>query len=228
MNKAPPKESIAEKTRSYIDAHPSIKDCISKDLINYSSLARQIISDMGLKNEEAVMIACRRYAVKLGKQDHESQILRILGMSRLEMKTKICIVTSKNDWNVIHRLEVLFKKLLNEKSTMQVIQSTHATTIIADEKLREDVVNSVGHGNVLKVREGLVEIVVKSPEGIVDTSGVFAHLSSNLADAGINVLEAVSCFTDTIFIVDEEDMIQAYSVLSKLIESAEEAISQRG
>jgi len=227
MNKAPQKESIAERTRSYIDAHPSIKDCISKDLINYSSLARQIIKEMGLKNEEAVMIACRRYAVKLGRQDHESQILRVLGKSRLEMKTKICIVTAKNDWSVLNRLEVMFKKLLNEKSTMQVIQSTHAITIIADEKLKDEVIGSVGLGNVLKTREDLVEIAVKSPEDIVDTSGVFAYLSNNLADGGINVVEAVSCFTDTIFIIDEENMIQAYSVLSKLIENAENNLSQR-
>ncbi len=39
MKEPAPKESIAEKTRAYIDAHPSIKDCVSKDLINYSSLA---------------------------------------------------------------------------------------------------------------------------------------------------------------------------------------------
>ena len=43
MKEQAPKESIAEKTRAYIDAHPSIKDCISKDLINYSSLARLIM-----------------------------------------------------------------------------------------------------------------------------------------------------------------------------------------
>ena len=38
MKEQVPKESIAEKTRAYIDAHPSIKDCISKDLINYHRL----------------------------------------------------------------------------------------------------------------------------------------------------------------------------------------------
>jgi hypothetical protein len=221
MKKAPQKESIAERTRAYIDAHPSIKDCIAKDLINYSSLARAIMGEIGLKNEEAVMIACRRYAAKLGKQDHESTILSILIKSRLEMKTKICIVTAKNDWTVLHRLEEMFKKLLNEKSTMQVIQSAHAITIIADEKLEDEVIGAVGQSNILKVREDLVEIAVKSPESIVETSGVFAYLAANLADSGINIVETVSCYTDTIFIVDEEDMIEAYSVLSKCIEGAE-------
>lgn len=227
MSKTPQKESIAERTRGYIDAHPSIKDCISKELMNYSSLARQIGKDLGISNEEAIMIACRRYASKLGKHDHESKILDILKKSRLEMKTKICIITAKNDWTVLHRLEVVFKKLLNEKSTMQVIQSTHAITIIADEKLRGEIIKAVGNDNVLRVKEDLVEIAVKSPEDIVKTSGVFAYLSSSLAEGGLNLVETVSCHTDTIFIVSEEDMIEAYSILSDCIESAEEMSSKK-
>lgn len=221
MKKEMPRESIAERTRVYIDAHPSIKDCISKDLINYSSLARLIMRDLSIANEEAVMIACRRYAVKLGRQDHEKEILRVLRNSRLELKTKIAIITAKNDWTVLHRLESVLKKLFNDKSIMQVIQGTHAITIIADEKLKNEVVSAVGQENVVKIRMGLVEISVRSPERIAETSGVFAFLANNLADGGINVLESVSVFTDTIFIVSEDDMMQAYAILSKCIESAE-------
>lgn len=222
MKKESPKESIAERTRTYIDSHPSIKDCISKDLINFSSLARLIMKDMGVKNEEAVMIACRRYAMRLGKHDHEKEILKVLGNSRLEVKTKICIVTAKNDWTVLHRLESIFRKLINEKAIMQAIQSAQAITIIADEKLKGEVVDAVGKENVLKVRQDLVEISVKSPEVIVETSGVYATLVSSLAEGGLNIVETASCYTDTIFIVNEADMIVAYSILSKCIESAEE------
>jgi hypothetical protein len=222
MKEESPKESIAERTRTYIDSHPSIKDCISKDLINFSSLARLIMKDMGVKNEEAVMIACRRYAMRLGKHDHEKEILKVLGNSRLEVKTKICIVTAKNDWTVLHRLESIFRKLINEKAIMQAIQSAQAITIIADEKLKGEVVDAVGKENVLKVRQNLVEISVKSPEVIVETSGVYATLVSSLAEGGLNIVETASCYTDTIFIVNEADMMVAYSILSKCIESAEE------
>ena len=225
MKEQAQKESVAERTRAYIDAHPSIKDCISKDLINYSSLARQIMKDRGIKNEEAVMIACRRYAVKLAKRDHERDILRILAGSRLEVKTKICIVTAKNDWTVLQRLGTVFQKLINEKAIMQVIQGAQAITVIADEKLKSEVVNAVGRENILKVRQDLVEITVKSPERIVETSGVFAFLASNLAENNVNVVETVSCYTDTIFIVNEADMIYGYSLLTKIIESAEEVES---
>ena len=219
------KESLAERTRAYIDAHPSVKDCIAKGLINYSSLARMIMKELSVDNEEAVMIACRRYAGRLNTtSDHELSILKILKDSRLEMRTKTCIVTAKNDWTVLHKMDNLFKDLWNENSIMQCVQSASAVTIIADSMLRERIVDTVGRFNIIKIRENLVEIAVKSPEKIVDTSGVIAYLITNLSDAGINIEETVSCHTDTIFIVGEKDMINAYSVLTKCIQSAETII----
>ena len=177
MSKSVIKESLAEKTRMYIDAHPSIKDCVAKGLINYSSLARMIMKDIGVDNEEAVMIACRRYASKLSvTTDHELSILKILKDSRLEMRTKTCIVTAKNDWSVLHKMNNLFKDLWNENSIMQCVQSASAVTIIADTLLKERIIDTVGRFNLIKVRENLVEIAVKSPEKIVDTSGVIAYL----------------------------------------------------
>jgi hypothetical protein len=219
------KESLAERTRAYIDAHPSIKDCVAKGLITYSSLARMIMKDLDVDNEEAVMIACRRYAGRLNTtSDHELSILKILKDSRLEMRTKTCIVTAKNDWTVLHKMDNLFKDLWNENSIMQCVQSASAVTIIADSMLRDRIVDTVGRFNIIKIRENLVEIAVKSPERIVDTSGVIAYLITNLSDAGINIEETVSCHTDTIFIVGERDMINAYSVLTKCIQSAETVI----
>ena len=227
MSKGPTKESLAEKTRIYIDAHPSVKDCVSKGLINYSSLARMIMKDLDLDNEEAVMIACRRYAGKLGvTTDHEMSILKILKDSRLEMRTKTCIVTAKNDWTVLHKMDNLFKDLWNEDSIMQIVQSASAVTIIADKMLKERILDTVSRFNIIKIRENLVEITVKSPEKIVETSGVISYLITNLSDAGINIEETVSCHTDTVFIVSESDMINAYSVLTKCIQSAEETVGK--
>ena len=227
MSKGPTRESLAEKTRVYIDAHPSVKDCVSKGLVNYSSLARAIMKQLDLENEEAVMIACRRYASKMGvSTDHEISILNILKDSRLEMRTKTCIVTAKNDWSVLHKMDNLFKDLWNEDSIMQIVQSASAVTIIADKMLKERIIDTVGRFNILKIRENLVEITVKSPEKIVETSGVIAYLITNLSDAGINIEETVSCHTDTVFIVGEYDMINAYSVLTKCIQSAEETLKE--
>jgi len=217
------RESIAERTRAYIDAHPSIKDGMSKRLVNYSSLARLIMSDLGITNEEAVMIACRRYAASMGRHDHEAEILKVLRNSRLELRTKMAIITAKNDRSAMRRLEAAFNRMIDEKSVVQIIQGPNALTIIADEPLRGEIASAIGQESIIRVRDDLVEITVRSPERIARTSGVLAYLASNLSDGGINVEEALSVYTDTVFIVDDADMMKAYSVLSKCIESAERA-----
>lgn len=212
------KLSAAELTRKYIDRHPSIRDCISKDLINYSSLARLIMKDLGIKNEEAVLAASRRYAMKLSKTDSEGAIIDLFEKSRLELKTRICIVVAKNEWIVLKNLDDVVKKFLAEKSTMQVLQSTNAITVISEDKHLPDITKAIGEDHVITVKENLAEITVKSPPDIEETPGAFTYLMTMLSEQGINLVEAVSCYTDTIFIVSREDMMPAFDILSKVIE----------
>ncbi len=212
------KSSAAELTRRYIDRHPSIRDCISKDLVNYSSLARLIMKDIGIKNEEAILAASRRYAMKLAKTDAEGSIIRLFEQSRLELKTRISIVVAKNEWIVLKNLDEVVKKFLSEKSTMQVLQSTNAITVISEDKHLPAIARAIGEDHVIMVRENLAEITVKSPPAIEETPGAFTYLMTMLSEQGINLVEAVSCYTDTIFIVSREDMMPAFDILSKVIE----------
>jgi predicted regulator of amino acid metabolism with ACT domain len=212
------KLSAAEITRKYIDRHPSVKDCISKDLVNYSSLSRLIMKETGIKNEEAVLAASRRYAMKLAKSDSEGAVISLFEDSRLELKTKICIVVAKNEWIVLKNLEDVMKKILADKSTLQMLQSTSAITVISEDKHLPSIIKAIGQDHIMKVRENLGEITVKSPARIEDTPGAFAFVMSMLSEQGINLLEAVSCYTDTIFIVSREDMMRAFDILSSCIE----------
>jgi hypothetical protein len=212
------KPSVAETTRKYIDRHPSIRDCISKDLVNFSSLSRLIMKEMGVTHEEAVLAASRRYASKLSKTDFEGDIMSVFEESRLELKTRICIVVAKNEWIVLKNLEDVVKKILSDKSTMQVMESTNAITVISEDKFLPLITRAIGEDHVVSVKQNLAEITVKSPQRIETTTGAFTYLVSMLSEQGINLLEAVSCFTDTIFIVNREDMMRAFDILSACIE----------
>src|SRR5512137_750880 len=169
MDKPREKLSAAELTRKYIDRHPSIRDCISKDLINYSSLSRLIMKELGVKNEEAVLAASRRYAMKLAKSDNEGAILKVFAESRLELKTKICIVNAKNEWIVLKNLEDVVRKILAEKSTMQVLQGTNGITVISEDKHIPIITKAIGHDHIISVKENLGEITLKSPPIIEET-----------------------------------------------------------
>jgi len=218
MEKRKDTPSAAEITRKYIDRHPSVRDCIAKDLINYSSLSRRIMKETGVKNEEAVLAASRRYAMKLAKTNFEGEILRLFEESRLELKTRISIVIAKNEWIVLRNLEEVVRKILAEKSTMQVLQGTNGITVISEDKHLPVIVKAIGDDHVISIKENLAEITVKSPSRIEETPGAFVYVTQMLSEQGINLVEAVSCYTDTIFIVSREDMMRAFDILSACIE----------
>ena len=79
-------KTSAEITRDYISQHPSIMDCLAYDVVNFSALARKIMEETGARNEEAVMVACRRFQQDIhNRKTRELDILNTIRNSRLRM-----------------------------------------------------------------------------------------------------------------------------------------------
>jgi hypothetical protein len=207
-------KSIAKIVWDYITIHPSIHDCLNYRLINYSALTRKIIEEIGIEKKEAVLAACKRYP-KEKKQISEKEILNILQKSKLEIKNKIGVIIAPNSWHLFPKLEVAMRQLIREEKELKIIQGSLGITIITTEDLINKLRNLIGKENILSERKGLVEISVTSPRTIEETLGIIAHLSSALATNGINIVETMSCYTDTIFILEEKDMIKGFEVLNK-------------
>src|SRR5213596_1136459 len=55
---------IAREVRDYIAGHPSVSDALKMGIVNYSALARKISKELGIRQKEAVLAACRRYPVE--------------------------------------------------------------------------------------------------------------------------------------------------------------------
>ena len=60
--------------------------------------------------------------------------------------------------------------------------------------------------SVIKVSKDRAMITIKSPRDLENTPGVIAYISSIFGEHGINIVETMSCWTDTIFVVSEEDI----------------------
>ena len=207
--------NITKLTESYILGHPSIKDCLKNGLINYSSLSRQIAFDLKLnlkKNFDAVLIACRRFKRKLKKEDsHENKILRILKESKIEIKNKVVAVVLEKD--------IFFGNLLNiereikkSKEIFRVIEGLSAITIITTEDFL-DLIKKYFKNKIIVENKNLAEITIKSPKEIETTPGTYAYLCSLFGENNINIVETLSCWTDTIFLVKEEDVGKVMGLL---------------
>ena len=207
--------NVTKLTQEYISAHPFVKDCLKRGLINYSSLARQICADTGLnakKNFDAVLIACRRFHRKIKAEPTvEKRILGILRDSKLEIRNKICSIILEKDiaYSNLFDIEKEAKKSLE---TFHIVEGTSTVTVIASGDFGKKV-KQVFRNKIIKESSELVEVILKSPKEIVTTAGVVSYLFSLFGENDINVFDALSSWTDTIFLIEEKELSRVMELL---------------
>jgi hypothetical protein len=200
--------TTAELTEKYLAEHPSIKDCLRQGIINYSKLSRKIAKELNIEKKtsmEAILIAARRYEMKIKKDIvREEKILGILKRSELEIKNKIVAAILQKDFP-LEKLIELEKKIKKQDDVVYAIEGTKTYTIITSEKYLRDLEAKFGN-KIIKITKNQAMIIMKNPKGIEETTGFTAYLYSRFGEYGVNILETMSCWTDTIFVISEDDI----------------------
>jgi aspartokinase len=195
--------STTELTNSYINEHPHIKSCLKKGLVNYSSLARLISKDLKIEkktSKEAILIAARRFHDKLKKElNFDKGVANLLKDSELEIKNKIAVfVIEKNvDYQSLERLQ---KEVKRENGLLYLLEGTSTYTIITQEKY------SKIPGRHIFTNHNLALITIKSSADLENIPGVMSYLTSLFSENGVNIAELVSCWKDTMFVIDVKDV----------------------
>jgi hypothetical protein len=212
-------KSVAQSVRSYIDARPVVRDALGLGIVNLSALTRRIRDETGLGTEEAVLVACRRYKAPHASPDYQAAIRRVLDKSKLEVRTKVATLTAYPNLKTFARLEKALAALQGRSHPIHVLHGSESVTLITDEALIDEMESVMGD-ETIKVRKGLVELNIRSPDSVEDVPGIVAFLASSLAAKGINFNEVVSCYKDNIFLIDEADLFPAFEVLNGLIKTS--------
>jgi hypothetical protein len=210
--------STARQVREYLDGHPVVADALRLGIGNYSAIARRIAAELGLSGTTAIIAACRRYPHGRGESSRESGVRRVLRKSRIETRTKVAAITLSQGVDVLQRLGDVVEELLDENALCRLIQVSRGTVVIVDEDSVLRVTKQLRGPQVVGVRKGLVELAVTSPESIEETPGLLALLTGILSAQSINIVEALSCYTDTIFLLDASDLNSAMAVLTRTLQ----------
>ena len=222
MRKNPSRSlSIADATRVYIDEHPSIREALKDDLLNFTALARRIQSERELPNEEAVTIACRRYQRGLAEESPAALAIRsIIGQSRLQVQSRLAIVRIRDDWEIVDRLLEVGRSALpgpHPRRVFQLFQGTQAITILCEEAFLSTLLPEIPTRARVALERSLAVIAFRSEPAVAETPGVLARMVEALYRRGINCLETVSVYTDSLFVFRDRDVIRAYQALSELL-----------
>lgn len=190
--------TIAQEVRNYLKNKPYILEALEKGIVNLSELSRQIQKELKTSNLTAIKAALRRFSdeLQIRKQKREEKVLQLLKKST---------VTVHNGKSV-----AITNKPVETKERIQVDLEGKFVYLLERNNLAEIT-------DTLNIHENCTMIVIHSPEELEATPGVVAFLTSLLAEQNINIVEFISCWTDTIIVVEKKDSLKTYETLSNLI-----------
>jgi hypothetical protein len=190
--------TVAQNVRNHLRNKPYLLEALEKGIVNLSELSRQIQKELKTEDTSAIKAALRRYAEELQKhkQKREEKVLQLLKRSGIAVyDRKAVMITGKE---------------LPTKTGLKVDLLDKFVYLLDRADLPERVSTLIKHDNCTM-------IVVHSPEELEATPGVVAFLATLLAEQNVNIVEFISCWTETIMVVEKKDSLKVYEVLSNLV-----------
>lgn len=212
--------TISEVVEDIINDSPFLEEGISKNIINYSSLARKIkpeIEEKLLKKIKtgAIIMALRRISKKnINKLSFKKNIFS----KSLDMIVRSNLVeyTFSNSDSFLAKHKTLLGKIDNQnKYFFTITQGVFETGIIVSQELKSKVKEVFENEKVIKELTDLSSITVKLPEANVTTPGVYYFILKELAWHNINIIEVVSTYQEITLILKTEEIDKAFSILKK-------------
>lgn len=190
--------TIAQNVRKHLQNKPYLLEALEKGIVNLSELSRQIQEELRIDNMSAIKAALRRFSgeLKKHKQKREEKVLQVLKRSAMAVYDKKSVVITTKE--------------ISMKAGMKVDLLGKVVYLLDRSDMPERVSALVKH-------DKCTMIVMHSPKELEATPGVVAFLTTLLAEQNVNIIEFISCWTETIIVVEKKDNLKAYEVLSNLV-----------
>lgn len=195
-------EKISELVWLYIKRRPFLKEILREGIANYSALARKICKEAfgNLDQKNAVKMALVRLSKRMLEKeaDLEGRILAVLQDSSISILSKVAVVITTKEIDA---------------QSLSAVEGKGFFTYILEEKELKKIRKSK---SILLTKTNLNLITIHSSPELEDVPGVISHVLNALASEGINVVEFVSCYTDTLLVIRQADTTRAYEILSAI------------
>ena len=188
-------KSVARLVREAIQMRPSLLDALKMGIVNYSALARMLQEEIGEGSTEAVKTAVIHIAEDLSKERklQEEEVRSILKESKVRLQDKIAVLISPIKLDI----QYLVTAYLTDSYVYIVDQTTIGKEIPKQ----------------VQVMSNLVALVLLSPDRVETTPGFVAFITQLMGGHDINIIEFISCFTNTIIVLETRNALKAFSLL---------------
>ena len=217
-------QTISECVKTIIFRKPFIAEALQKDLINISSLARNIKPEIEelLKKEVqdgAVIMALQRYSQE--KEIVISKNLRLClnNISDVFVRSGLSEYTYVNSEDLFNRYVSFMKKIsLGNDVFFTFVHGVFETNYVISNSLTKQFREAFKKENEVALEIDLSSITVRLPKENVKTQGLYYYILQGIAWEGINIINMISTSNEFTIIVKDSDVERAFSIIKNIKE----------
>ncbi len=215
-----PSLSVPDAVREIITKNRSVYDCIKMGLINYTSLAIKLQTEVeslvgGPVNPNTIVVAIKRYADSFEKKD-DVQNETVLKNARLSLTDGIVDIRfSSEDFEMKDAVD-LMDRFMQVDPDYEFFRSTDSFRFMTEDisGIRKILESFSSHRNFFQT--GLAKITIHIPES-EHSSDVVSYVSEILHDNGIELFNAFFGQDYIVTVLHEKDAARAYQILRREI-----------
>ena len=215
-------KSLGKITEELINKSPFLREAMSENLINISSLARKLrpeIEKVTEKevNEGAIVMAIKRMPPGYYHQ-LDLKIKNVMGeIGDILVRSNLASFTFENS-DTLKEKQLEIVNVLNKEndSFFAITRGITETTIIVNSSHTEKIIHIFKKEKLTTESQNLASVTVKLPSINIKLHGVYYYILKHLAWDGINITEIISTSNEFTTVVSQSDIDRAFSILMKL------------
>jgi aspartokinase len=213
--------SVNRAVKEEVDSDFSVQDAIARDYANISALSRILVPKIArrmkvrVKDVQEVGVASALKRLREAYAPGSPKVAKVIGASIVNVRTHVSRISVEKTKRTLQTVSSLLAD--HQEDFIQVSESLSSITLIFDQRLHKKVRRALAGGEVLDEGEECAAITVHSPRDIMNTPGCVSAFYDQLSRKDVNVEDTVSCYTDTIMVVDMKDASRAFEALTELI-----------
>ncbi len=210
--------NIQSTVVNFIEQDVSIRRGLARGFVNVRALAVYIHKNLGLIcSIDAVISAIRRYEGENEAKEDIKKRYKLIADAKVSSRTRMLSVLFKKDMEVRKALIKLHDKIdFSRGEVLRILEVSQFLKIIIDYSNFRFIEEFFPKSDIVAIDKKLGEISLIYEESVIDTPGVFAALSSELALNGISIRDGVICGSEHIFIINDDDLMKALQAVYRI------------
>lgn len=209
--------TIAEELRRIVMTSPFLEEGLSRGIINFSALARELRPQIEAAlykevSESAILMALKRLSARLDQRTRESETLQASG--DLTVRSNLSELTFLRSESTIANQKRLLDEFQGRSDQFVTFtQGIFETTIIVSSPLKPMVERVFEQETQVSQLDDLSAVVVKFPVEAVSLPGVHYPILRQLAWKEVSIIQVISTFTELTIVMKREMIERAFSTL---------------